>query len=224
MVKVEGGSFKMGDDQDIDSRAIEQPVHTVSLKTFSIAKTETTVLQWKTYCNAYGRKMPKTPEWGWKDDHPIVNLSWDDAVAYCSWLSDKTGNLYRLPTEAEWEFAARGGQQSKGFKFSGGQSIDGIGWIYENSNGSPKQVAQKRANELGLYDMSGNAWEWCHDWYGYYAAEAQVNPQGPTSGNSRVLRGGSYSWGADASRVAYRDRGLPRYPSESYGFRVVISQ
>ena len=122
MIKVEGGSFEMGDVEGVGHR-YEQPVHTVNLKTFSIAKTETTVLQWKTYCIATAHSMPQPPDWGWIDTHPVVNVSWHDAVEYCDWLSDKTGKLYRLPTEAEWEYAARGGKLSKGFKFSGGQAL-----------------------------------------------------------------------------------------------------
>ena len=223
MINVAGGSFEMGDEQGI-GEANEQPVHKVTLKTFSIAKTETTVLQWKTYCNATGRKMPETPGWGWKDEHPMVNVSWDDAVAYCDWMSDKTGNLYRLPTEAEWEFAARGGQQSKGFKFSGGQSIDGTGWYKENSDGTTKPVAQKRANELGLYDMSGNVYEWCQDWFGDYAAEAQVNPKGAKLDSYRVLRGGGWIFTAASCRIAYRSINSPGFRFNYYGFRVVVPQ
>lgn len=223
MIAVEGGSFEMGDDQGI-GEADEQPVHSVTLKTFSIAKTETTVLQWKTYCNATGRKMPETPSWGWIDSHPIVNVSWDDALAYCDYMSDKTGKIYRLPTEAEWEYAARGGKLSKGYKYSGGQSIDGTGWYTENSGGGTKEVAQKRANELGLYDMSGNVWEWCKDWYGAYTADAQTSPKGPSSGSYRVLRGGSWSDAATFCRVADRRINAPTYRNRTGGFRVVLSQ
>lgn len=164
MIKVEGGTFTMG-DSEMEGGETEQPTHEVTLKSFSIAKTETTVLQWKTYCSATGHKMPdETPSWGWIDAHPIVNVNYDDAVAYCDWLSDKTGELYRLPTESEWEYAARGGKQSKGYKYSGGQSIDMTGWYDGNSNNQIQAVAQKRANELGIYDMSGNVLEWCKDW------------------------------------------------------------
>lgn len=221
MITVEGGSFEMGDEQGI-GEANEQPVHTVTLKTFTIAKTETTVLQWKTYCNATGRSMPQTPSWGWIDNHPVVNVSWDDAVAYCDWMSDKTGKLYRLPTEAEWEYAARGGKQSKGYKYSGGQSIDGSGWYKENSGSGTKEVATKSPNELGLYDMSGNVWEWCQDWYGDYVAGAQTNPRGAKTGSYRVLRGGSWYLAAAYCRVAYRSLNGPAYRNYHYGFRVVF--
>ena len=226
MVLVEGGTFEMGDEHGL-GEANEQPVHSVTLKTFSIAKTETTVRQWRTYCNETGRSMPSdVPAGGWKDDHPMVNVNWQDAVAYCDWLSDKTGKLYRLPTEAEWEYAARGGKLSTGYKYAGGQSIDMTGWYADNSGGGTKPVAQKRANELVLYDMSGNVWEWCHDWYGenYYATSPASNPRGPTSGSTRVLRGGSWFYSAAGCRVAYRFIYDPSFRNSGSGFRVVLSQ
>lgn len=223
MIIVEGGSFEMGDEQGI-GEANEQPVHPVTLKTFSIGKTETTVLQWKAYCNATGRKMPETPSWGWIDSHPIVNVSWDDAVAYCDWMSDKTGNMYRLPTEAEWEYAVRGGKTGKGYKYSGGQSIDVTGWYAENSGDKTNAVAQKRANELGLYDMSGNVWEWCQDWRGNYDAAAQTNPRGAKSGGARVLRGGSWYGAAAYCRVANRGNTAPGNRDSIVGFRLVAPE
>lgn len=223
MITVEGGTFTMG-DTEMEGEEDEQPSHEVILKTFKIAKTETTVAQWKTYCNATGRSMPEAPSWGWIDNHPIVNVNYSDAVGYCDWLSDKTGNLYRLPTEAEWEYAARGGKLSKGFKYSGGQSLDMTGWYEANSNKRTQPVAQKRANELGIYDMSGNVWEWCKDWYGAYSAETQTNPKGAASGSYRVLRGGCWYSSATYCRVAYRYIYVPAYRGTHGGFRVVLSQ
>ena len=224
MINVEGGSFEMGDELGIGF-ANEQPVHTVTLKSFSIAKTEATVLQWKTYCTVTGRQMPKTPSQGWIDSHPIVNVSWDDAVGYCGWLSDKTGKMYSLPTEAQWEYAARGGSQSKGFEYSGGESMDMVGWFEPNSNKQTQPVAQKRANELGLYDMSGNIWEWCQDWYGAYDAAAQTGPRdAKLGGNNRMLRGGGWNSAATRCRVARRDFEPPGYRYNYDGFRVVAPQ
>lgn len=221
MVLVEGGTFTMG-DSEMEGESNEQPAHQVTLKSFKIAKTETTVLQWRTYCTVTGRTFASEME-GQPDDVPMTYVNYIDAVAYCDWLSDKTGELYRLPTEAEWEYAARGGKLSKGFKYSGSQSIDVVGWYSENSKGI-QRVAQKRANELGLYDMTGNVWEWCKDWYGAYSAEAQTNPKGPSSGSFRILRGGGWNRAAAYCRVALRNYGSPGNRLFSIGFRVVLPQ
>lgn len=223
MITVDGGTFTMGDVEG-EGEADEQPTHSVTLKTFSIAKTETTVAQYRAYCNATGKAMPQTPSWGWIDDHPIVNVSWSDAIGYTDWLADKTGKNYRLPTEAEWEYAARGGNKSGEYKYSGGRSLDVVGWYEGNSGRQTHAVAQKRPNELGLYDMSGNVWEWCKDWYGSYTAEAQTNPRGASSGAYRVLRGGSWFGAATYCRVARRAGFSPEDRGNIRGFRVVLPQ
>jgi sulfatase modifying factor 1 len=223
MVTVEGGTFTMG-DTEMEGEKNEQPTHQVTLKTFKIAKTETTVAQWKVFCNATGRSMPEAPRWGWIDSHPIVNVNYSDAVAYCDWLAEKMDADYRLPTEAEWEYAARGGKQSMGYKYSGGRSLDNAGWYEANSNNQTQAVGRKKANELGIYDMSGNVWEWCKDWYGPYSADAQTNPRGATSGAGRVLRGGSWGSSAASCRVAGRDFIGPSSRSFNFGFRVALSQ
>ena len=141
---------------------------------------------------------------------------------YCSWLSAKEGVTYRLPTEAEWEFAARGGNLSKGFDYSGSNNPDEAGWNYENSGEVPHAVGLKVPNELGIYDMSGNVWEWCSDWHGEYPGTAQTNPQGPSTGQTRVLRGGCYGYPASDSRVIRRYGSDPSFNSSPYyGFRVV---
>ena len=223
MITVEGGNFTMG-DTEMEGDVSEQPIHQVTLKTFKIAKTETTVAQWKAFCNATGRSMPETPSWGWIDSHPIVNVNHSDAMAYCDWLAEKMDADYRLPTEAEWEYAARGGKLSKGTKYSGGRSLDNAGWYEANSNSKTHTVATKNPNELGIYDMSGNVWEWCKDWYGDYSASAQTNPKGATSGSGRVLRGGSWYFSAAPCRVAFRYYYDPSDRYDDYGFRVVLSQ
>jgi sulfatase modifying factor 1 len=220
IVKVKGGSFKMGDELGL-GQADEQPVHIETVRKFGIAKTETTVLQWKTYCKATGKQMPKSQSGEWMDNHPITSVSWEEAAAYCLWLSQKTGKQYRLPTETEWEFAARGGNQSKGFTYSGGHSIDSTSWCIENSNTSTHAIAQKKANELGLYDMSGNVWEWCQDWYLFKASE-QNNPQLANKGTTRVLRGGCAKNPASSCRVAERGSSLPDYRDPFLGFRVAL--
>lgn len=223
MITVEGGNYTMG-DTEMEGEKNEQPTHQVTLKTFKIAKTETTVAQWKVFCNATGRSMPETPSWGWIDSHPIVNVNYGDAVAYCDWLAEKMDADYRLPTEAEWEYAARGGKQSKGTKYSGGRSLDNAGWYNANSDSKTHSVATKNPNELGIYDMSGNVWEWCKDWYGDYSATAQTNPKGATSGAYRVLRGGSWLYSAPFCRVASRGGNAPSIRNLNIGFRVALSQ
>lgn len=229
MIKVEGGSFEMGDLNGL-GEVDEQSVHNVTLATFSIAKTETTVQQWKSFCKETGRKMPKLPDYEsedfLKDDHPIVYVNWQDAVDYCNWLSNKTGKLYRLPTEAEWEYSARGGKLSKNFNYSGGQNLGMTGWYHDNSGVGTKPVAQKRPNELGIYDMSGNVSEWCSDWYDgkYYASSPATNPKGPISGYYRVLRGGSWDGSEISCRVSNRSLFAPTYPNSDWGFRVVLSK
>lgn len=223
MITVEGGTFTMG-DTEMEGEKNEQPTHQVTLKTFKIAKTETTVAQWRAYCNATGRAMPETPSWGWTDSHPIVNVNYNDAMAYCDWLAEKMDADYRLPTEAEWEYAARGGKLSKGTKYSGGRSIDNVGWYADNAGSKTHTVATKNPNELGIYDMSGNVWEWCKDWYGEYSAAAQTNPKGATSGSNRVIRGGGWGRLASYCRVAYRRNDDPSHRYDGFGFRVVLSQ
>ena len=212
----------MGDERKIE--VTQLPVHTVTLNSFSISTTETTVLQWKTFCTATGRKMPKAPEGGWRDDNPVVNVNWDDAVAYCDWMSQKTGKLYRLPTEAQWEYAARGGKQNKGYKYSGSQSIDSVGWYSTNSMNGISTVALKQPNELGLYDMSGNADEWCQDMivrYGYEAGP-QTNPLGAKTGTYRVTRGGSYMDDEGRCRASARLSQVHDIKIFYTGFRVVV--
>lgn len=225
MIKVEGGSYTMGDVLNIGA-ANEKPVHKVKVNTFYMAVTETTVLQWKTYCDATGHPMPtQTLEGGYLDDHPMVNISYDEVQGYCDWLSEKTGKICRMPTEAEWEFAARGGQKGKGYKYSGGQNLDVVAW-HEGNCKSSEQVAAKKPNELGLYDMSGNACEWCSDWYGPYSADDDGvdNPKGPAVGTTRVVRGGGWFSKAANCRSAVRAFSLPDNSNSGIGFRVVYGQ
>jgi TonB family protein len=152
---------------------------------------------------------------------PVKNVSWDDVQKFIQRLNAKTGKKYRLPTEAEWEYAARGENKSSGYKYSGSNNIDDVAW-YGSTSGSTHAVGTKQANELGLYDMTGNVWEWCNDWYGAYPTLAQNNPTGPSSGSGHVFRGGS--WNADASgcRVAYRSNYSPGSSNRNLGFRLVL--
>ena len=182
---------------------------------------------WRTWLNIGGRGSGKTRTSTetlriWARDNPIVNVSWDDATAYCAWLSQKKGKRYQLPTEAEWEFAARGGLKSKGYAYSGGKTPDSVAWFSSKSTGT-MPVASKLPNELGLYDMTGNVWEWCSDWYdaGYYGRNIKENPTGPVSGMFYTLRGGAWDIGARNSRVTYRNPLSPPSRNHNKGFRVV---
>ncbi len=219
VVLVKGGVFIMG------SGYYEETLHTVTLSSYSIGKYPITVGQYKKYCTATGTAMPKAPSWGWNDEHPIVNVNYNDAIAYCNWLGEQYNGDWRLPTEAEWEFAARGGNKSSNYTYSGSNSIDEVAWYGENTREKTQAVGLKKANELGLYDMSGNVWEWCNDWEFDYITAAQTNPKGPTSGTFRVIRGGSW-WQRNITqfRVTYRNRINPDNRGVENGFRVVLSQ
>ena len=202
-------NFQMGSNS---GESDEKPIHTVTVSSFFMDKTEVTQAQYK-------KVMGRNPSgFSGCDDCPVEKVSWHDAVAY----ANKVGK--RLPTEAEWEYAARGGNKSKGYKYSGSNGIDAVGWYDRNSNSKTHPVAQKQPNELGLYDMSGNVWEWCSDWYGSYSSSPQNNPQGPNSGEYRVRRGGSWYGSGSICRVALRYRDSPDDRYGNLGFRLVLSQ
>lgn len=219
LLAVKGGVFLMGAN---NGNSDEKPAHEVTVSSFQIARTETTVKQWLIFCNETGRRMPEAPWFGLNEDHPIVNVSWDDAISYCYWLSTKQGRLFDLPTEAEWEFSARGGLNGKGYDYSGSQVPDSVGWIASRSNGT-MPVAQKLPNELGIYDMTGNVWEWCSDWYNawYYTNSPTENPRCTLRGKFYTLRGGAFDIGAPNSRNAYRNPLSPSSRNHNKGFRVV---
>lgn len=156
------------------------------------------------------------------DNTPVVLISKNDAIAFCLWLSGKTGATFRLPTEAEWEFAARGSTSSKGYKYSGSNNVDDVAWHYYNSGNKPHPVAAKQANELGIYDMSGNVHEWCSDWYGDYSASAQVNPTGAETGNLTTKRGGNWGYGIVRCRVTDRSVDRQNMRWDYIGLRLVM--
>ncbi|WP_239060764.1 formylglycine-generating enzyme family protein [Bacteroides sp. 519] len=215
MIHIEGGTFTMGaSEQSRDSYDDEYPVHQVTLNSYSIGKYEVTQLQWK-------QVMGSNPSYFKGDNLPVENVSWDDVQKFINKLNALTGKKYRLPTEAEWEYAARGGNKSQRYEYSGSHSISDVGWYTDNSNNT-HAVGTKSPNELGIYDMSGNVWEWCADWYGAYNSNAQTNPKGPATGSDRIYRGGSWDDYARYSRVSYRGSSTPDFRSSYLGFRLAL--
>ncbi|MDE6113275.1 MAG: formylglycine-generating enzyme family protein [Bacteroidales bacterium] len=243
MVYVEGGMFMMGatEEQGEDAWYNERPVHEVTLDGFYIGKYEVTQAQWKavmgtTVVQQRDKVGTSYGLHGVGDDYPMYYVSWNDAVEFCEKLSAQTGKTYRLPTEAEWEYAARGGQQADGTKYAGSGNIDEVAWFghYNDAPGTPGNgnstthpVGQKRPNGLGLYDMSGNVKEWCSDWYDekYYSQSPSVNPQGPSGGwTYRLSRGGHWDDNAWWCRVSHRDHYSPIVRNSYVGFRVVCER
>ena len=151
-------------------------------------------------------------------------ISWNDCQEFIKKLNAMTGKNFRLPTEAEWEYAARGGNKSRGYKYSGSNNIDDVAWYGDNNGGETHPVRTKQANELGIYDMSGNVYEWCQDWYGDYSSATKTNPKGATTGSRRVLRGGSWLNIAGYCRSSYRYNNSPDYRYSHLGFRLVLSE
>lgn len=231
MIFVKGGKFLMGSKDGYDD---ELPIHQVTLSDFYIGKYEVTVKQYKLFCKETGHPFPSKPdkswyeehykikEWIWRDNNPIVNVNWYDATAYCNWLSKKTGENYTLPTEAQWEYAARGGSKADNYIYSGSNSLKKVAWYDETTaeRGS-RPVGQLLPNKLGIYDMSGNAFEWCLDYYGPYPSKAVKDPKGPKRGQYRVIRGGGWYYMEEFCRVAQRDGPKPTLRKFVYGFRVV---
>jgi len=207
IVYIDGGTFQMGSNHGNDN---EKPVHSVTVSSFYIGKYPVTN---KEYC-CYNPSH-KNPG----DYLPVVNVSWNDAMKYCKWLSNKTDKSYRLPTEAEWEYACKAGTTTK---YYWGDEMDGnYCWYKENSGGKVHPVGQKLPNAWDLYDMSGNVWEWCNDWYGKYPSGSIIEPTGTGTGSYRVDRGGGWNGIADYCRSAFRDDYSPVYGSHGVGFRLV---
>ncbi|MCH5243294.1 MAG: formylglycine-generating enzyme family protein [Lentimicrobiaceae bacterium] len=229
MRKVEGGTFSMGatSEQGSDAYDREKPVHTVTLDGFYMGETEITQAQWyavmgTTLEQQRDKANPSFSLYGKGDNYPMYYVSWEEAQAFCAKLSEMTGRNYVLPTEAQWEYAARGGKYSKGTKYAGSNTINEVAWYTGNSNSLNHPVAQKESNELGLYDMSGNVSEWCLDRYGSYSSSSATNPTGPSAGSDRVSRGGSWYGGAVSCRVSYRNYDSPGNRYSNFGFRVVV--
>ena len=218
MVYVEGGTFDMGatSEQGRDAFKAEKPVHSVTLSCYYIGKCEVTQELWEAV-------MGSNPSYFKGAQNPVESVSYNDCQEFISRLNSLTGKNFRLPTEAEWEYAARGGNKSRHYKYSGSDNIDDVAWYDGNSGYKTRAVGTRTANELGIYDMSGNLCEWCSDWYGKkYSAGAQTNPQGPSSGSDRVLRGGCWSIIARGCRVSHRIYGDPNFSSYVGGLRLVL--
>jgi sulfatase modifying factor 1 len=250
MVRVQGGTFTMGCREEHDGYCWDWdlPLHRVTLSNYSIGETEVTVGQFKVFIEKTGYETTAEKE-GWsfiwdgndyvekkgvnwrhdvvgelrlanENDHPVIHVSWEDAMAYCNWLSKKTGRVYRLPTEAEWEYAARGGNKSLGYMYSGSNEPDEVAWNDDNSGSRTHAVKGKKANELGLYDLFGNVWEWCLDWDGEYATGNRTNPMGPAGGSERVIRGGGWTIIPRRCIVSYRLTDSPASRVNYLGFRI----
>ena len=219
MVYVQGGTFTMGatDEQGSEAYDREKPAHNVTLSSYYIGKTEVTQELWQAV-------MGSNPSNFKGDRKPVECVSWNDCQTFISKLNSLTGKNFRLPTEAEWEFAARGGIKSKGYKYSGSNTLGDVAWYDGNSSETTHDVGTKSPNELGLYDMSGNIWELCNDWYGNYISSPSNNPTGPGSGAYRVFRGGSWISIAGYCRSSNRGYDSPDNRDYNLGLRLCLSE
>ncbi|CAK8711446.1 hypothetical protein KKHLCK_00440 [Candidatus Electrothrix laxa] len=222
MIMLPGGRFQMGDKYN-------GPVHEVELDIFAIGRYPVTFAEYDTFCEATGREQPSDEGWG-RGQRPVINVSWKDVQGYCKWLSRETGKTYRLPTEAEWEYACRAGTETTWCFGDEEERLGEYAWYEKNSGDKTHPVGEKQANAWGLHDMHGNVWEWCQDWYGSrYYAECQKqgvveNPQGPATGSGRVMRGGSWGSSGWNVRSAYRYLYSPDYRDQWCGFRLVLGR
>ena len=217
MIAVKGGTFTMGctSEQGGDCDGDEKPTHSVTLSDYYIGKFEVTQELWQAV-------MGNNPSNFKGNNLPVEKVSWNDVQEFITKLNQKTGANFRLPTEAEWEYAARGGNKSRGYKYSGSNNIGDVAWYTNNSGSKTHHVGTKASNELGIYDMTGNVWEWCQDRYGSYSRGSQTNPTGPSTGSSRVFRGGGWSYNARSCRVSNRYYISPVSRYNYLGFRLVL--
>lgn len=207
MRNIDGGTFLMGSADGSESNSM--PVHEVTLSNYSIGETEVTMQLWAA---VMGGRSNST--------NPVVNVTWDDCQQFLTSLRNKTGFTFRLPTEAEWEFAACGGKFSAGYRYSGGNDIDSVAWHGTNADAKVHPVGELRPNELGLYDMSGNVYEWCNDWFDKYSKKPVANPLGPSKGKYRVYRGGSFSDVLKITTIRSRSMRVPEGKMRTLGFRL----
>ena len=219
MVRVEAGTFTMGATAEMKNPWNEEkPTHQVTLTNdYYMGKYEVTQALWKAV-------MGSNPSNFKGDNLPVEKVIWNDCQEFISKLNRITGKTFRLPTEAEWEYAARGGNKSRGYQYSGSNNLSDVAWYTANSGSKTHAVGTKQPNELGIYDMTGNVWEWCQDWYGKYSSTSQVNPTGANSGSDRVYRGGSWIGNAWFCRSSYRYGSSPDNRSYALGLRLVLSE
>ena len=214
MVFVEGGTFLMGSNS---GNSNERPVHSVTLGSFNIGKYEVTQAQWKAV-------MGSNPSYFTDCDNcPVEQVSWNDVNQYIQKLNLQTGKNYRLPTEAEWEYAARSGRMNNKCKYSGSDNLDEVGWYVENSFGQTHSVGCKKSNDLGLFDMSGNVLEWCSDWFDEYKQVVVFNPVGPKNGFGRVIRGGRWEADDESCSISFRYGFNADESNYFFGFRLALS-
>ena len=217
MVYVAGGTFTMGatSEQGGDAYSDEKPAHQVTLSPYSIGRYEVTQEEWEAV-------MGSNPSEFKGAKRPVEQVSWNDCREFIRKLNAMTGKTFRLPTEAEWEFAARGGNSSRGYKYAGGNDVGTVAWYDRNSGDATHNVGTKQPNELGLYDMAGNVSEWCNDWMDNYSSSSQTNPKGATSGSDRVIRGGSWYSRAGNCRVSHRGYDSPDNRYINLGLRLAF--
>ena len=218
MVYVKGGSFWMGatDEQAGDYQSNETPVNRVHLSSYFIGQTEVTQALWLEVMGANPSRFLGNLQ------RPVEQVSWNDCQTFLARLNELTGENFRLLTEAEWEFAARGGNKSLGYKYAGSDTIWNVAWYNGNTYHQPYPVATKAPNELGLYDMSGNVCEWCQDWFDNYTSEEKTNPTGPATASYRVFRGGGWYPDASCCRVSWRNRNTPVFTDADLGLRLAL--
>ncbi|MDD5817546.1 MAG: formylglycine-generating enzyme family protein [bacterium] len=219
MVRVEGGTFTMGAtaEQASDAFSDELPTHKVTLSPFLIGKYEVSQTLWLAV-------MGENPSVNTGINLPVDNVTWNECQTFITKLNELTGKNFRLLTEAEWEYAARGGNKSKGYKYSGSNNLGDVAWYIDNSNNTSHAMGTKVPNELGIYDMTGNVMEWVSDWKGSYSSGAQTNPTGPDSGTYRVNRGGSYGNVERLSRITNRNSIDPNMSSKTMGLRLCLPE
>jgi formylglycine-generating enzyme required for sulfatase activity len=219
MLKIEGGTFNMGSN-DPNHYADERPVHKVILRGYAMSKYEVTQRQWRDVMGGFPEDFTNLN----CDNCPMNFISWGDIQGFLTKLNEKTGKKYRLPTEAEWEYAVKGGKVNSSFLYSGGNDLQKVAWFADNSEGKIKQVGLKKANDLGIYDLTGNVQEWCADFYSdsFYKLSGMDNPQNTKATDTRVVRGSAWTDSSEDSRLTLRTSENPLTKSEKIGFRLVL--